>query len=281
VTIRPSKPPGEGRRKSVGAGKTERQVVESLRSLYREPEIRGHFSNPYRNVGRTDFGKMQMRLASDFIANKGHILEVGCGGGQETFLLLEAGYRVTGIDLVPEFIEAVRAEAARRGLTSRCSFHVVDGFSWPLADSSCDAVWMMTNFLDNLPSRAIRKTVFSECRRVLAPGGVALMQGHDRTHPGTRLPKPDWAPPASGDPALEAEWLLTGEPGVVVNKGHVCRGDANARTPHATYTPSPRETWDEVSGCGLRVVRIEGTREADERTPDFILVAVKDPERTP
>lgn len=143
-------------------------TIRTVRQLYQEPDILRHFGNPDRH-GEGPGCAWELELARSHVRAGGRILVVGCGGGEESFAFAAAGYAVTGVDIVPEFIQEARRHAVAKGLAERVAFEVVDGFRWPVADGSCDGVSMLRNFLTYLPSRPIRSTVFRECVRVLAP----------------------------------------------------------------------------------------------------------------
>jgi len=253
---------------------SERATIRAVRQLYREPDILRHFGDPDRHGGRGC--EWELELARSYVRAGGHILVVGCGGGEESLAFAEAGCTVTGVDIVPEFIEGARRHAVAKGLAERTRFELVEGFEWPVADGSCDGVSMLRNFLSYLPSRAMRHAVFTECVRVLAPGGAALIECGDRTHPGRLQPPPSWEPDRPDDPMLLAEWGLSDEPGVTARPHHPCKGDANARTLVPTYDGDPREVWAEVGACGLRVVRVYLEEDAAARNPTFTMVAFRD-----
>ena len=172
----------------------EQITLEAMRALYTEPDIQSHFGNPDRNIDRKDLCDWELSLLREYVDEHAHILDVGCAGGQEAFAFLRAGYRVTGIDIVPEFIDAARRLARDTGFEGRARFELVQGFDWPVDDEVVDGVCMMTNFLMHLPTREIRGRVFQECYRVLRPGGAVMMEGPDRTHPGRHLERPSWEP---------------------------------------------------------------------------------------
>ena len=95
------------------------------------------------------------------------ILDIGCGDGQLTLRLVEAGARVRGVDASPAMVAAARG----RGL-------VVDeakAEALPFADASFDAVF------SNAALHWVREqdAMMAEVRRVLRPGGrfVAEMGG--------------------------------------------------------------------------------------------------------
>jgi len=68
-------------------------------------------------------------------ASPGHALDLGCGAGNETIALLEAGWEVTAVDAHPEAVRRTIARASEigrgdrvRGITS-----TMQDFDWPTA----------------------------------------------------------------------------------------------------------------------------------------------------
>jgi SAM-dependent methyltransferase len=104
------------------------------------------------------------------------LLDCGCGPGSITVGLAEvvAPGRVVGLDLETRQVQAGRALAADRGLTT-VQFETGDVYALPFPDGSFDAVFAhMVLFHLNDPLRALR-----EMRRVLAPGGVVGIRDAD------------------------------------------------------------------------------------------------------
>lgn len=97
------------------------------------------------------------------------VVDAGCGGGRAVAELAERGARAVGVDLDPEMI------AVARDRWPAGEFHVGDAYELPLDTASvagyrADKVMHM---LDD-PARAV-----AEARRVLAPGGRAVVLGSD------------------------------------------------------------------------------------------------------
>ncbi|GAA2390699.1 methyltransferase domain-containing protein [Nonomuraea africana] len=97
------------------------------------------------------------------------LVDVGCGGGRAVAELAERGARAVGVDLDPEMI-AVARERWPAG-----EFHVGDACELPLESGSV-AGYRADKVLHTLsdPARAV-----AEARRVLAPGGRAVLLGQD------------------------------------------------------------------------------------------------------
>ena len=100
----------------------------------------------------------------------GLVVEVGCGPGQVARYLSERGVSMVGIDLSPRMVETAQ------GLHPGLDFRVGDMRSLDQADGSVFGVvafYAIVHFQpDELPA------VFREIRRVLAPGGLALVAFH-------------------------------------------------------------------------------------------------------
>ncbi|WP_290057841.1 methyltransferase domain-containing protein [Amycolatopsis solani] len=97
------------------------------------------------------------------------VVDVGCGGGRAVGELAARGVRALGVDLNAAMIEA----AAERWPAGE--FHVADATSLPLDDGSVTG-YRADKVLHTLadPGRAV-----AEARRVLAPGGRAVLTGQD------------------------------------------------------------------------------------------------------
>lgn len=52
-------------------------------------------------------------------AHRKHILEIGCGSGTETLVLLKEGHEVTAVDISPTMLEVIRGKARAEGVSER------------------------------------------------------------------------------------------------------------------------------------------------------------------
>ncbi len=115
------------------------------------------------------FGPITDNVARELISrtpteNK-HVLDLCCGQGNVTTLLLQAGARTFGLDFSPEML-ALAAKAAPGAVLQQG-----DAASLPFDDGSFDAV--VCNFgMMHLPDQP---AALREIRRVLRPGGRFLM----------------------------------------------------------------------------------------------------------
>lgn len=105
------------------------------------------------------------------------VLELACGTGEVTTLLLALGHDVTALDFSEDMLARARAKHAGR---PRVAFHLADAEHTLLPDESFDAVvcrhlvWTLTD-----PA-----ATFREWRRLLQPGGVLLFFDGDWARPG-------------------------------------------------------------------------------------------------
>jgi 2-polyprenyl-3-methyl-5-hydroxy-6-metoxy-1,4-benzoquinol methylase len=94
------------------------------------------------------------------------VLDVGCGEGQLTAAIADAGYQVLGVDVAEEPLRRARSRQADLELR-----RVEPAGEWPLADASFDAVWSG----ETIEHVADTARWLSELRRVLRSGGRLIL----------------------------------------------------------------------------------------------------------
>ncbi|MBI2870616.1 MAG: class I SAM-dependent methyltransferase [Candidatus Omnitrophica bacterium] len=130
----------------------------------------------FQELAEYHFDKLDylMRVAGfDRYAGK-RVLEVGCGIGIDLVRFARGGARVTGVDLSERAVELAGKNFSYQGLAAQ--LEVMDGEALKYADSSFDFVYAhgVLQYTPN-PERMV-----SEIRRVLKPGGEALLQVYNR-----------------------------------------------------------------------------------------------------
>lgn len=124
-----------------------------------------------------DYGKVATALSASaeaFLARLevppgARLLDIACGAGQVAIPAARAGAGVTGIDLVPAWIEQARARAEAEGLAAR--FEVGDAEALPFGDGDFDVTLSLIGAM--FAPRPER--VAAEMVRVTRPGGKIAM----------------------------------------------------------------------------------------------------------
>lgn len=103
------------------------------------------------------------------IGPESDVLDIGCGiGGAARHLASTVGCQVTGIDLVPGYIDVARELTDWTGLTDQISYEVGSALGLPIEDSSFDVATLLhvgMNIED-------KQQLFTEVRRVLRADGM-------------------------------------------------------------------------------------------------------------
>jgi SAM-dependent methyltransferase len=107
------------------------------------------------------------------------VLDVGCGVGLTDRLLVDQVGSLHGIDISADSV----AEAARTN-PAAC-YTAFDGSTFPLADASVDLAFAIC-VLHHVPPEG-RANFAAELRRVVRPGGIAVIFEHNPLNPLTRV----------------------------------------------------------------------------------------------
>jgi SAM-dependent methyltransferase len=99
------------------------------------------------------------------------VLDVGGGPGRQARQLLDLGYDVTLLDVVPKHVR----QAVARGVPAV----LADARRPPVGDRVADAV-LMLGPLYHLPAAADRARALGEAARTVRPGGVVVVAGLSR-----------------------------------------------------------------------------------------------------
>lgn len=102
------------------------------------------------------------------------VLDVGCGAGVDLARFARGAASVTGVDLSPAAIDLARANFEQQGLSG--GLCVANGEALPFPADSFDLV--LAHGVVQYTSDSQR--LVDECRRVLAPGGEAILQVYNR-----------------------------------------------------------------------------------------------------
>lgn len=112
------------------------------------------------------------------------LLLLGVGGGREAIPLARMGYRVTGVDYIPELVDRARENAVRRGVELGGLVQEISQLDAPAG--AYDVVWLSREMYSCVPTRARRVAMVRRIARALKPGGIFLCQFHWRAVPRPR-----------------------------------------------------------------------------------------------
>jgi len=121
-----------------------------------------------------------LRMLQDEQQKKGSrltVLDVGCGDGTVSRLFLEAGHRVFGVDIVPEFVR----EAIEKGIEAKTADVTEDGLPFP--DRGMDVIYAAA-LIEHLYDPEF---FLEECHRVLKEGGILVLSSPNIASLSSRL----------------------------------------------------------------------------------------------
>lgn len=148
-------------------------------------------------AGRSrELGRGRLRRFAELVPANGKVLELGCGGGQDSEALLALGLDVSPTDGSPE----LAAQAAKR-LGRPVSVLLFEDLT---AETAYDGVWANACLL-HVPRRGL-PGILARVHRALRPGGVFYAsfkageaEGRDRFGRFYNYPDTDWLRTAYGD----------------------------------------------------------------------------------
>jgi ubiquinone/menaquinone biosynthesis C-methylase UbiE len=131
---------------------------------------------PYQNLRREVLALVEATVPPSVGRREVRILDIGCGPGNFTMTLAEAGFSVVGIDRFEAVVEIGREKRRAKRLTNLAfrRADLADGDTFP--DGSFDQlVNIHSLYAHPLPDRKLR-----EACRILKPGGYAVFVNHTR-----------------------------------------------------------------------------------------------------
>ena len=145
--------------------------MNSTVKAYKGMGMEGSTARWYDRTTRKDmpeFKALALRIAAVVPAG-GSVLEVAPGPGFLSIELAKRGLQVQGVDISKTFVQIARRNADADGVQAR--FELGNAAALPVEDASVDFVVCRAAFKNfSEPVKAL-----SEMRRVLRPGGTALL----------------------------------------------------------------------------------------------------------
>lgn len=143
-----------------------------------------NYLDRYYTADRTHYPNLQLRAdivmqaIGNYVMAGGRVLDAGCGGGNMVVELVRRGYVVSGLDIASGMVEATRAltSVLPAEASARAEVRQGDVESLPFPNASFDAV-VASGVFEYLTADAL---ALKEMRRVLKPGGIALISFRNR-----------------------------------------------------------------------------------------------------
>jgi ubiquinone/menaquinone biosynthesis C-methylase UbiE len=149
-------------------------LLELTRRTYAEPESLGMWSRPDLLQGglKSDERELLQRLP----VRTGRLLLLGVGGGREVVPLAQAGFEVTGVDMIPEMVARARRHAESAGV--RMEGLVQDIAALDVPAVSYEVVWFSPAMYSCIPTRRRRVAMLRRMHEALREGGYLVCQFH-------------------------------------------------------------------------------------------------------
>ena len=147
-------------------------VSEVWQKIYGDNFHAGYYYRPDEPYEQATKNLITEMAKMGTFAKDSRVLDVGCGiGGPAITLHEKFGCYIHGITISPRGVEIATESAKKRGFSSHVQFSVRDAMDNQFPDASFDIIWGMESFhlMEDMDK------VFSECFRVLKPGGQFLL----------------------------------------------------------------------------------------------------------
>lgn len=167
---------------AVAGPTSSKMVKQHVREHFSSVSERYHEKNYVAPAARGQYPDILMRheriLEMVHYLERGRALDVGCGSGRLLLDLQRRGFDVTGVDYSPAMVEASRSLLLREGSSVMPDLSEGDIERLTFEDGAFDLV-IAAGVIEYLGSdeRAI-----AEMRRVLRPGGVAIISVRNRVN---------------------------------------------------------------------------------------------------
>jgi SAM-dependent methyltransferase len=124
---------------------------------------------------RPEYDELIVAALLELLPLDGRVLDVGCGYGRIAVPLAAAGFRVCGLDHAENLLAAARTRAAEAGVEVELAVGSMTRLPYP--DGAFDAALCLWSAFHELLEEDAQSAAVGELWRVLAPGGLALVEG--------------------------------------------------------------------------------------------------------
>lgn len=124
---------------------------------------------------RDDWDEQILAALIELLPPRASVLDVGCGYGRIALPLARAGYGVSGIDVSPNLLDRARSAGEHDHLS--VDFTLGSMTDLPYEDARFDVALCLWSAFHELLEEDEQVETLRELRRVLRPGGFALVEG--------------------------------------------------------------------------------------------------------
>jgi len=229
------------------------------------------FDDDYLKIYRPQFTPERTAAETQFIADSlrapagGEVLDLACGFGRHAIGMAKLGYRVTGVDFNPRYLEIAAADAKAAGVSVRWQPGDMRKLGF---ERAFDAVYSFFTSFGYFGDDE-NEQVLAEIARALRPGGAFLLEMANRdrllTHPQERT----WSQREDGALLMEEitlEWVTSR----VISRQHLIdpQGGTQVTKEFSLRTYTCAELSSLMRRHGLDVREVRGGANGEAYVPD-------------
>ena len=170
------------------------------------------FDDDYLRIYRPQFSPERTASETAFIARslrapeRGELLDLACGFGRHAIGMAKLGYRVTGVDFNPHYLEIAAADAAAAGVTVTWKSGDMRALGFERAFDAVYSYFTSFGYFEDDEN----ERVLAEVARALRPGGAFLLEMVNRDRLLTHSQQRTWSQREDGALLMEEtslEWV--------------------------------------------------------------------------
>jgi len=136
--------------------------------------------NYHEQVLDSPLARVDLAFCERHFRQPGRLLDLGCGTGRLSLHFARKGYHCLGVDLSPKMLEVAR-QSTPPALTDHLQWLQANiAEPLPLAEGSFDYIACLYSTLGMISGHTHRAAVLANIRRLLRPGGCAVLHVHHR-----------------------------------------------------------------------------------------------------
>lgn len=147
-------------------------LLEFSRRHYLKPETIEDWTGDRRVHSGLSY--LEQPLLHADIPRGGKLLLLGLGGGREAIALAKMGFEVTGVDFVPQMVEAAEAHARKSGIKLATAIQEISRLEMP--EETFSVAWLSAAMYSCVPTRKKRVDMLKRILKTLKPGGYFLFE---------------------------------------------------------------------------------------------------------